>query len=72
MEGFHRQMRKVIKTKGAFTNDMAFLKLVCLATKNMEKKWTAFLQDHSLTAQQRYIKLEEKIPLALNTNSFWG
>ncbi|PIF00743.1 MAG: hypothetical protein CR994_05170 [Maribacter sp.] len=29
------------KTKGAFTNDMSLLKLVCLATKNIERKWTA-------------------------------
>ena len=41
VEGFHRQIRKVTKTKGAFTNDMALLKLVYLATKNIEKKWTS-------------------------------
>nr|WP_205686144.1 transposase [Chitinophaga costaii] len=28
IEGFHRQVRKVTKTKGAFTLDMALLKLV--------------------------------------------
>ena len=38
VEGFHRQVRKVTKTKGAFTNDMSLLKLVYLATKNIEKK----------------------------------
>lgn len=38
---FHRQVRKVTKTKGAFTNGMSLLKLVYLATKNIEKKWTA-------------------------------
>ena len=26
VEGFHRQVRKFTKTKGAFTNDMALLK----------------------------------------------
>ena len=26
VEGFHRQVRKVTKTKGAFSNDMALLK----------------------------------------------
>ncbi len=35
VEGFHRQVRKVTKTKGAFVNDMALLKLVYLATKNI-------------------------------------
>jgi putative transposase len=28
VEGFHRQVRKVTKTKGAFTSDTALLKLV--------------------------------------------
>lgn len=38
VEGFHRQVRKVTKTKGAFTSDMALLKLVYLATMNIQKK----------------------------------
>ena len=71
VEGFHRQVRKVTKTKGAFVNDMALLKLVYLATKNIEKKWTAPLQNWSLIIQQLYIKLGERIPLdiSLSKNS---
>jgi len=69
VEGFHRQVRKVTKTKGAFTNDMALLKLVYLATKNIEKKWTSPLHNWSLTVQQLYIKFGDRIPLVLNTNS---
>jgi len=38
VEGFHRQVIKVTKTKGAFTSDMALLKLVYLATMNIQKK----------------------------------
>ena len=38
VEGYHCQIRKVIKTKSAFTSDMTLLKLVYLATKNIEKK----------------------------------
>lgn len=67
VEGFHRQVRKVTKTKGAFTSDMALLKLVYLATKNIEKKWTAPLHNWSLTIQQLYIKFGERIPLDLAT-----
>jgi transposase-like protein len=63
VEGFHRQVRKVTKTKGAFTNDMALLKLVYLATKNIEKKWTSPLQNWSLTIQQLYIKFGNRITL---------
>lgn len=67
VEGFHRQIRKVTKTKGAFTNDMALLKLVYLATKNIEKKWTSPLQNWSLTVQQFYIKFGDRIPLDIHT-----
>ena len=67
VEGFHRQIRKVTKTKGAFTNDMALLKLVYLATKNIEKKWTSPLQNWSLTIQQFYIKFGDRISLDIHT-----
>lgn len=66
VEGFHRQVRKVTKTKGAFTNDMALLKLVYLATKNIQKKWTSPLHNWSLTIQQLYIKFGDRIPLDIN------
>jgi len=52
VEGFHRQVRKVTKTKGAFTNDMALLKLVYLATKNIQKKWTIWGSDSTRFSDQ--------------------
>lgn len=67
VEGFHRQVRKVTKTKGAFTSDMALLKLVYLVTKNIEKKWTSPLQNWSLTIQQLYIKFGDRIELDINS-----
>jgi transposase-like protein len=67
VEGFHRQVRKVTKTKGAFPNDMALLKLVYLATKNIEKKWTSPLQNWSLTIQQFYIKFGDRVKLDIQT-----
>lgn len=66
VEGFHRQVRKVTKTKGAFPNDMSLLKLVYLATKNIQKKWTAPLQNWSLTIQQLYIKFADRIKLDIH------
>jgi len=66
VEGFHRQVRKVTKTKGAFTNDMALLKLVYLATMNIQKKWVAPLHNWSLTIQQLYIKFGDRIELDIN------
>ena len=65
VEGYHRQIRKVTKTKGAFSSDMALLKLVYLATKNIEKKWTAPLHNWSLTVQQLAIKFAGRVPLEL-------
>ena len=66
VEGFHRQVRKVTKTKGAFVNDMALLKLVYLATKNIEKKWTSPLHNWSLIIQQLYIKFGQRIQLDIS------
>ena len=68
VEGFHRPIRKVTKTKGAFTNDMALIKLVYLATKNIEKKWTTALQNWSLIIQQLYIKFGDRVTIDLATN----
>lgn len=65
VEGYHRQMRKVTKTKGAFSNDTALLKLVYLATRNIQKKWTAPLQNWGLTVQQLAITFGDRLPLDL-------
>jgi putative transposase len=40
IEGFQRQVRKVTKIKTAFTTDMALMKLIYLAHRNIRKKWT--------------------------------
>jgi transposase-like protein len=68
VEGYHRQIRKVTKTKGAFPSDMALLKLIYLATKNIEKKWTSPLQNWSLTVQQLAIRFGDRLPLDLKRN----
>lgn len=65
VEGFHRQIRKVTKTKGAFPNDMALLKLIYLATMNVSKKWTQPLQNWALTVQQLCIKFGDRMKISL-------
>ncbi len=65
VEGFHRQVRKVTKTKGAFTSDMALLKLIYLAIENISKKWTQPVQNWGLTAQQLCIKFEGRFDLEI-------
>lgn len=62
IEGFHRQIRKVTKTKGAFTNDMALLKLVYLASERIAEKWTRPLPNWGLTIQQISIIFEGRMP----------
>lgn len=65
IEGYHRQIRKVTKTKGAFTSDMALLKLMYLATKNIEKKWTKPLANWSITVSQLSILFGERLILKI-------
>lgn len=65
IEGFHRQVRKVTKTKGAFTSDMALLKLIYLATRNIQKKWTQPLQNWSLTISQLSIIFGDRLKLRI-------
>ena len=52
VEGYHRQVRKVTKTKGVFPNDDAIFKLVYLAYRNINKKWTMPIANWGQTAQQ--------------------
>ncbi len=65
VEGFHRQVRKVTKTKGAFTSDMALLKLIYLTVEKVSKKWTQPLANWSLTVQQLCIKFGERMQIDL-------
>lgn len=65
IEGFHRQVRKVTKTKGAFPSDMALLKLIYLAYRNIRKKWTQPLLNWSLTISQLAIWFEGRIHLGI-------
>jgi putative transposase len=61
VEGFHRQVRKVTKTKGAFTSDNALLKLVYLVVQRITDKWTMPLHNWKLTLSQLYIMFEDRI-----------
>lgn len=66
IEGFHRQIRKVTKTKGAFTSDMALLKLMYLAQNNIKQKWTMPLANWGQTAQKLAIWFPGRMKLDLN------
>jgi putative transposase len=65
IEGFHRQIRKVTKNKSAFPTDMALLKLIYLAQRNISKKWIAPLHNWSLTISQLSIIFEKRLKLQI-------
>jgi len=65
IEGYHRQIRKVTKTKGAFPSDMALLKLVYLASDRIEDSWKSSLQNWSLTSLQLIIIFGDRMPQTL-------
>ena len=65
IEGYHRQIRKVTKTKGAFSTDIALLKLVYLASRRIEEKWTSPVHNWCLVVQQLIIKFGDRMPLKL-------
>jgi putative transposase len=63
--GFHRQVRKVTKTKGAFTSDTALLKLVYLVVQRVSEKGTMPLHNWRLTLSQLYIRFEDRLKVYL-------
>lgn len=65
IEGFHRQVRKFTKTKGAFTSESALFKLVYCACQKIAEKWTAPLQNWALTISQLHVYFEERLNLGL-------
>lgn len=52
IEAINRQIRKIIKVKGAFPNDEAVMKLVFLALQNAAKKWTMPIKEWKLALNQ--------------------
>ena len=52
IEGFHRQIRKYTKTKGAFTSENALYKLVFCAIKQIADKWNQPVHNWSLAISQ--------------------
>jgi len=61
VEGYHRMVRKVTKSKGAFTSDNAMLKLVYLATLNFQKQWVNNLRDWPMIINQLFTFFDERI-----------
>jgi transposase-like protein len=62
VEGYHRQLRKVIKNKGSFPTEQSVRKLLYLATIDITKKWTAPIRNWPLILNQLAIRFEDRWP----------
>lgn len=65
IEGFHRQLRKVTKTKTMFPSDQALEKILYLASQNTIKKWTQRYKNWDLIINQLSIFFENRVNIHL-------
>lgn len=61
VEGYNRQLRKVIKSKGGFPNPEAARKLLFLANRDILKKWTSPIFNWALILNQLVIRFEDRL-----------
>lgn len=65
IEGFHRQVRKFTKTKGAFTSENALFKLIYCACEKIQARWNQPLHNWALTIGQLDLHFEGRLALSL-------
>jgi putative transposase len=63
VEGYNRQVRKVVKTKGALPSGEAARKLLYLATRDITKTWTAPVYNWAKIRNQLAIRCEGRFPM---------
>ena len=61
IESYHRQLRKVTKSKSIFPSDEALLKMLYLATQDVLRKWTGRVQNWGLILLQFSVFFPEKV-----------
>lgn len=61
VEAVHRQFRKLTKTKGAFTNEAALLKLLYVGIRKASEKWTMPIKNWGQTITQLDIYFEGRL-----------
>lgn len=61
VEAYHRQLRKVTKTKTAFPTDDSLRKVVYLATMDISKKWTMSVQNWAECLSQLVLEYGDRI-----------
>jgi transposase-like protein len=63
IEAYHRQMRKVVKTKGSFPSPEATRKLLYLLNQQATKKWTMPMAYWPKILNQLAIRFEDRMPI---------
>ena len=69
IESLNMSLRKIIKTRASFPNDEAAFKLLYLALRNAQKKWTMPIKNWSQAMQAFSIIFEGRVP-TLDRQSF--
>lgn len=65
VEGFHRQVRKYTKNKGAFTSENALVKLIYCACQKILAKWDMAMHNWALIVSQLQIYFDGRLNLEL-------
>lgn len=63
IEGFHRQLRKATKTKGAFTSEQALMKLLFLIQRRITEQWVEPIRGWRAILSQLSIIFEDRLQL---------
>lgn len=66
IEGYHRQLRKVTKTKTAYPSDDALRKIIYLATMEASRKWTMSLRSWKECISQLSIHYGDRLKTELS------
>ena len=61
VEGFNRQLRKVIKNKSVFPTDDSLMKMLYLAAVDITRKWVVRRQDWGKILAQLMIYFEDRL-----------
>ena len=62
VEGYNRQLRKIIKSKGSFTSGYSSRKQLIYVNRDITKKWTASIFNWPLILNQLVIRFEQRLP----------
>jgi len=65
IEAFHRQLRRVTKTKGSFTSDTALMKLLFLVQRDITSKWQKPMHNWNRILSELAIIYDDRLRLDL-------